>query len=677
MGEKQSKQTLPTTSTAAHAAVATEPIPVHPIKRIVQNFVLVWMDANIDETKQIYQDTLIRLRSTINDVKIFTQVNACVTFLKDIEHEKAFVITTPSTGAHFLPAIHSLVQVNAVFLFSWERMPPESWTGMYPKIKGIFNDVKPLCKALGEATKDCNQDSIAVSFVTVNDDMSSDNLNQLEPSFMYTELLKAAIFDMEYDDSTIKMLTDYCREFYKNNVVQLSIIKEFEQSYRSKSPVWWYTRECFTYQMLNRALRTLEGATIVNMGFFIRDIHEQIKELHQNQLPTYHGNPLTLYRGQGLSTADFEKLKKSIGGLMSFNNFLSTSTGRKVSLEFARRALPRTDTVGILFQMKVDPSVSSAPFANIQQVSYYQTEEEILFSMHTIFRVKDITKMDPKALLYQVNLELTTDDDEELRMLTDVLQEESTHKKGYERLALIMVSTAQYDKAEELFNLLLDQPASLDTKARHYSNLSTIKLSQGDYTKALEYGEKTVQIREDICKASDPLLAGAYSTLADAYSATKQPEKAIPLYQDALEILQMFSSSYNSNLSPIYSNLALAYYHLGEREKALSFYEKALELSEKNLPPYHPQLGTAYGNMSGVYAAMGDHVKATELQEKSLEIVERSLPANHPSLAVSYFNIGAKYLNMFAYAKATPWMEKALIIFHTSYSPNHPDLATV
>ena len=51
MGKTQSKQKVPTTPTATHAAVATEPIPVHPIKRIVQNFVLVWMDANIDETK--------------------------------------------------------------------------------------------------------------------------------------------------------------------------------------------------------------------------------------------------------------------------------------------------------------------------------------------------------------------------------------------------------------------------------------------------------------------------------------------------------------------------------------------------------------------------------------------------------------------------------------------------
>ena len=43
----------------------------------------------------------------------------------------------------------------------------------------------------------------------------------------------------------------------------------------------------------------------------------------------------TVYRGQGLSKTDFDQLIKTKGGLMSFNNFLSTSINRKISLEFA------------------------------------------------------------------------------------------------------------------------------------------------------------------------------------------------------------------------------------------------------------------------------------------------------------------------------------------------------
>jgi hypothetical protein len=154
----------------------------------------------------------------------------------------------------------------------------------WDKIRGIHTDIKPICQALQLATKQCNQDSIAVSFVTVSDGASSQNLDRLEPSFMYTQIFKEILLEMRHDEKSITDLAIYCRKFYIGNVTELTVVSEFEHGYRPKSPIWWYTREYFTYQMLNRALRTLEGDTIINMGFFIRDLQQQIHELHQNRL---------------------------------------------------------------------------------------------------------------------------------------------------------------------------------------------------------------------------------------------------------------------------------------------------------------------------------------------------------------------------------------------------------
>ncbi len=107
---------------------------------------------------------------------------------------------------------------------------------------------------------------------------------------------------------------------------------------------------------------------------------------------------------------------------MSFNNFLSTSKNRDVSLAYAESASGRTDIVGILFKMVIHPSVSSARFSSTREISYYNTEEEILFSMHTVFRIDEITKMDNNNSLYQVNLKLTADDDQQLRTLIKRMQ---------------------------------------------------------------------------------------------------------------------------------------------------------------------------------------------------------------------------------------------------------------
>jgi len=62
----------------------------------------------------------------------------------------------------------------------------EQWAQKWSKIKGVFTDIKPICDALKQAAQQCEQNSIAISFITTDGDQSKKNLNQLEPSFMYT-----------------------------------------------------------------------------------------------------------------------------------------------------------------------------------------------------------------------------------------------------------------------------------------------------------------------------------------------------------------------------------------------------------------------------------------------------------------------------------------------------------
>ena len=68
----------------------------------------------------------------------------------------------------------------------------------------------------------------------------------------------------------------------KNNAAVLRAIDEFERDYEKHSPTWWYTRDCFVYRMLNKALRTCDIEVITKFGLFIKDLHCQLKCLHQN-----------------------------------------------------------------------------------------------------------------------------------------------------------------------------------------------------------------------------------------------------------------------------------------------------------------------------------------------------------------------------------------------------------
>ncbi|CAF1015221.1 unnamed protein product [Adineta steineri] len=501
---------------------------------------------------------------------------------------------------------------------------------------------------------------------------STNDLNQLEPTFMYTQLFKEILLDMKHDEQAIKQFTTYCRH---HDCGSGENIDEFEKKYQPQSAIWWYTCPSFIYSMLNYALRSMEGDTIIKMGFFIHDLHQQIQQLYQQQVNSYDGKPFLVYRGQGLSKINFEKLQTTKANLMSFNNFLSTSTEQDTPLGFALSALENTDMVGILFIMSIDPNIKTASFASIKEMSYFRYEDEILFSMHTVFRVGAIKQMDNEHQLYQVELELTSDDDQQLRLLTDRIREE-TSGSGWQRLGILLIKISQLNKAEELYDVLLEQTSDESEKAIYYNQLGYVKLDQGDYEKAIWYYEQGLQNKEKTLPSNHPSLATSYSNIGSVYNKMGEYSKALSYYEKSLEIRQKTVPSNHPDLATSYNNIGSVYDSMGEYSKALSSHEKALEIRQKTLPSNHPHLATSYNNIGFAYNNIGEYSKALSYYEKDLEICQKTLPSNHPHLANSYGNIGLAYNKMGDYPKALSFYGQALEIQQTTLPSNHPDLAT-
>ncbi|CAF1136919.1 unnamed protein product [Adineta steineri] len=572
-----------------------------------------------------------------------------------------------------MPLINNIPQLHSIYIFNDTKILPKTLIKKSQKIKSADINVDDLCQKLQQGIKQYNQDSIAVSFISINEIVLTDNLNQLDPTFMYTQLFKEILLDMEYNSQAIKDFITYCRQ---NNPESSNNIDRFEKEYCAQSAIWWYTCSSFIYSMLNYALRSMDGDTIINMGFFIHDLHLQIQQLHQQQVNSYHGKSFIVYRGQGLSNSNFEKLKKTKGGLLSFNNFLSTSTNQDIPLIFALSALGNADMVGILFVMSVDPNVKSAPFSSIKELSYFREEDEILFSMHTVFRVNTIKPMDNNNQIYQVELQLTSDDDQQLRLLTDWMREEAGSSTGWRRLGDLLLKMGQLDKIEELYNVLLGQTSDESEKQHYYNQLGCAHCGQGDYDEAIWYFKKATEIQQNSLCSNHPDLATSYNNIGLAYGKMGEYSKALSSHEEALEIREKALRSNHPDLGQSYNNIGLLYNHMGEYSKALSYYKKDLEICQKTLPPNHPHLATSYNNIAGVYYKMDEYSKALSFYEKALEICQKTLPSNHPHLATSYNNIGLAYDTMGEYSKALSSHEKALEIREKTLPANHPDLAT-
>jgi hypothetical protein len=307
--------------------------------------------------------------------------------------------------------------------------------------------VQPIREAIESTVKHINYNDIAISFVTPADLHSTKNIDQLEPSFMYTQLFKDAFLAIEYNDESKAKFVAYCRDHFQNNTSELTVVNEFVTTYQPSKAIGWYTREFCLYRMLNHSLRCMETDIMVDMGFFIRDLHQRIDRLYREQLPGYQGKPFIVRRGQGLSTNDSQTVRQSQGGLISFNNFRSTSTDPSVTETFSSISLGKPDTVTVRFSLTIDPSVSTTPFASIRQESAIPNESELLFSMHRVFRIVSIESMPKKTGMYRVQLKLTSDDDQQLQSLTKRFEEYIAGPEGWHRVGRLLQQVNQLVKA--------------------------------------------------------------------------------------------------------------------------------------------------------------------------------------------------------------------------------------
>ncbi|CAF4637635.1 unnamed protein product [Rotaria sp. Silwood2] len=666
MGNQKSKTAAgiePTGSTTTSTATVSR----RRVRRMVQNFLLVWLDANIDESKEEFKNALAQLRQTVVTIMTFTDADECIQFIMEVNDEKVFLIISGSLGQHIVPKIDALPQVDSIYIYCRNRSVHEQWAKTMSKVKGVHTEINSICKALQIDREQCDRSLTSIIF------------NGIDPLFMYTQLLKETMLEIEDDDvKSIKDLVDYCR---LQKDIPNDQIKQVESEYRNHTPIWWYTAETFIYPMLNRGLRVMDVDIIMKLGFFIRHLHNHITKLHRKQQGSMPTN-FQVFRGQGLSVEDFEKMKQTNGGLMSFNNFLSTSHNRKISLEnFARPATNNPTSVGILFVMAIDTAIcmkSSTPFAEVSKVSFFKgKEKEVLFSTHTIFRINRIERIPDEHTdrLWQVNLTLAGDQDDDFSKLTAHLREEFKKKTGWNRLGEILIKLGESAKAEQLYKILLDKATSNDNRAQYNFQLGQIHNNIGEYSKALAFYEKALPIYEKIRPPNHPDLAASYNSIGLVYYNMAEYSKALSSYERSLEIRKIALPPNHPDLAASYGNIGTVYARMGEYSKALSSYERSLEIEKIALPANHPDFAQSYNNIGMVYDNMGEYSKAVSSYERSLEIQKIALPPNHPDLAGFYEGIGLVYNNMGEYSKALSSYERSLEIKKTALPPNHPSLA--
>lgn len=628
--------------------------------RVVENFVLIWLNIDND---LFDKDSLKQLRKIINSIQTLSNTDQCLNFISKIENEKAFLIISNIVNQEFLLAIESMIQINSIYFLSNEKFDYQQ----YKKVKGIYNTIDLICTELKQDLYQCDNDLTGINILTLN---SIKNLNELDQSFMYSQLIKEILLDLDYNEKSKKDFLDFSRIQYNESRYQLQIINEFERDYKHPSPIWWYTRDCFISSMLNKALRIEDTEIIMKMSFFIRDLHEHIEELYSDM---DRKHPIKVYRGQNIFNDEFKRLLNNQGGYLSFKTFLFASTNRENALILTKSSLNNSNLTSILFEIEINPTISSIPYTSINKLSYFANiKQDILFSFHTIFRIGKIQEIENN--FWQINLTLINDNDEQLSRLTHYTKKYIRDEIGLHRLAKLMHIMGKLDKAEEIYTALIEITDNNDKKelAHLHHQLGFIYEEKDDLINAISHYHQSLDIYLTYLPLNDPQLCATYSNIGLILKKQGNLDGALEYLQHALDIGLISPNPDQFEIAIRYNNIGGVFDAQGKRTEALENYEHALEIEQKCLPSGHPLIGATHNNIGLVYHSMNDNFSALKHFRKTLEIEENSLSSDHPSLIMTYANIAGVLEDLQQYKEAIEHAEKAVNIVQNTFGTDHP-----
>ncbi|CAF1026329.1 unnamed protein product [Didymodactylos carnosus] len=373
---------------------------------------------------------------------------------------------------------------------------------------------------------------------------------------------------------------------------------------------------------------------------------------------------MIVYRGQRLTHYEFLKLKNNIDKNMLMNTFLSTTRNRELAVIFAGES--NCDYVAVIFEIHVYlneyidryrdmteidldsiyDSIELKPFVNIENLSYFKDEDEILFSMGTLFTINTIEELpstDNRNSVWQITMELNNEplsevfdwsydindgletaiecseehfcryeyNDEQKEIIKSFLKQLPSHSYGSSILEIWFAfhhyETSHFKQAIILykrgFELLLQLIITIDPMysvivskmfyilGDAYECMTNLCLPLPlDFTLALECYDKVLDVSTNYL-----LRMKTYENIGYIFEKLCMYEKSLHSYNKTLEIALennclMSGHSYESSKDSIYpylcnenSSVQLTYYSIGWIHEQIGSYVEALLYYKRKL----------------------------------------------------------------------------------------------
>jgi tetratricopeptide (TPR) repeat protein len=487
--------------------------------------------------------------------------------------------------------------------------------------------------------------------------------------FFYLATIKV----MPHTFDARKEMLDKCRSYYSGNQSELAVIDEFERNYNAENAFRWYTKPCFLFRLLNKALRTEDIEVLYTFRYFIMDLSASLKVARdENTIKR-------VYRGGIMSRDEVEHY--SIGTVVANSGFLSTSRNISVAKQFIG-VDPTTgkspcqsredETQFVLFEIDIDQDLSpDIVLADISGQSFFPDEEEVLFDLGSTFEIIEID-YDCEHYFWLLRMRPSMNGLQLCQAYEAYIRQEITELTPTLLFGTLLTDMGAYEQSAVYFEQLLARiPYDHDDRSKVYCSVARAYRFTDQFEKALGL----LQCAEKLQRAKLPEsrfdLARTLAGIATVYYELHDYQQELPYYQESMTFFQEIFPENHIEIARSLNRLGFAYANQQQYNTALKYLFKALIVFKNTALSEHPGPAQVLFNLGVIHHVLGHTEISIDFYHKALKMRETALPCNHPHIAQSYYQISVFYKEQHQYDLSLEYAQRALSIYKKKLVPGH------
>jgi hypothetical protein len=350
----------------------------------LREYILAWLDTAMRGDKNAF-DLSLGLLHTVQQVYTFNNAQKCLDYLRSITEQRAFLVLSCTISDQHLDEFLALPQLEYIYLFGREAILKKE----HSKVVEVTS-IQNLYNRLNRDARSSTEEDNDTDFASLQSNSAATSTQGDEGDariFIFYQFIIEILLRLPKTTDIKEQFISFCMEKTNDNLAQQNIFIEFMRNYKPNEAISWYTKPCFLHKLLNRTCRLGNIKDMFKLAFFMTDLYAQLKDLHDENFDWYK-DEVDVYRGKLMSTMEFEKLKASIGDLVVTKSFLSTTSERDVALPYSGVGSEDHNVVPALLHMKINKRRNETkPFAFIRYQSSVRSDDEVLVSIGTVFRI--------------------------------------------------------------------------------------------------------------------------------------------------------------------------------------------------------------------------------------------------------------------------------------------------